>query len=75
MVLILEQGLVGIHIWCEFRESISEVKEIRDAIRFVMGGFVRDGQTEDGQTESISIVPRRKLWGTKIIVTCVLNKL
>ena len=70
MVLKLNLGLVGIHHWCQFGDSTSKVKEIRDVIRFVKERFVTDGQTErqkDRWTMSISIVPRRGDGGQKVV--------
>jgi len=46
LVLELNVGLVGIHKWCQFGESTSKVKEVRDVIRFVMDRFVTDRKTD-----------------------------
>ena len=52
LVLELNLGLVGIHNWCQFGESTSKVKEVRDVIRFVKDRFVTDGKI-DGQMDRL----------------------
>ena len=35
LLLKLSHGLVGIHNWCQFGDSTSKMKDVRDVIRFV----------------------------------------
>ena len=64
LVIELKVGFVGIHNWCQFCDSTSKLKVVRDVRSvmdgFVMGRFVMDKFVTDRQMESMSIVPH---WG------------
>ena len=50
-VSVFKVGLVGIHNWCEFSDSTSMLKEVRDVIEFVTDIFVTNGFVLDGKTD------------------------
>ena len=51
IVSVFKVGLVGIHNWCEFGDSTSKMKEVRDVIGFVTDRFVTNGFAMDRKTD------------------------